>query len=154
MIQLKSIRKWPAVTFLVLCSLALGCGEDKGYRVSGKVSFMGKPVPAGKIYFMPDGSKANKGATGFADIKDGLYDTALAGGHGSPGGAVIIALEGNDPTATPDKNDSPDVTTKLLFARYEVSAELPKGVSTKDIDVPAEAAKGPKQPKTGTTVVP
>ena len=147
MIQIKSIRNWPALSLLVLSSLAVGCGESNGYRVSGKVSFMGKPVPAGKIYFMPDGSKKNSGATGFADIKDGLYDTALAGGHGSPGGAVIIALEGNDPTGTLDKNDSPDVTTKLLFARYETSAELPKGVSTKDIDVPAEAAKGPKQPK-------
>ena len=154
MIQLKSIRNWPAVCLLVLCSLALGCGEDKGYRVSGKVSFMGKPVPAGKIYFMPDGSKANSGATGFADIKDGLYDTALPGGHGSPGGAVIIAIVGNDPTGTLDKNASPDVTTKLLFARYETPAELPKAVSTKDIDVPADAAKGPKQPKTGNVVVP
>ena len=146
MIQLKSIQL-PAVSFLVLCSMALGCGENNGYRVSGKVSFMGKPVPAGKIYFMPDGSKKNSGAAGFADIKDGLYDTALPGGYGSPGGAVIIALEGNDPTASPDKKASPNVTTKLLFARYEVPVELPKGVSTKDIDVPAEAAKGPKQPK-------
>ena len=34
------------------CCLVLGCGGgSKLYRVSGKVTFAGKPVPVGKIYF-------------------------------------------------------------------------------------------------------
>jgi hypothetical protein len=131
---------------LVAC-LALGCGGDGTYRVSGKVTFKGQPVPAGKIYFMPDGSKGNTGPTGFADIKDGSYDTAATGGRGAPAGPVIIAVEGIDPSGPPPKADpSGDVTTKVLFPRYELTADLPKSSSTKDIEVPAEAAKGPSKP--------
>jgi hypothetical protein len=43
------LRPARAVLFgllLFLCCLALGCG-GKGYRVSGKVTFKGKPIPAG-----------------------------------------------------------------------------------------------------------
>lgn len=135
----------------VLCCVAFGCGGDKTVRVSGKVTFKGAPVPAGKIYFMPDGSKGNTGPTGFADIKDGAYDTSATGGRNPPPGAVIIAVEGMDPSAPPDKAKkgeptSEESTAKLLFARYETAADLPTSASTKDIDVPADAAKGPTGP--------
>jgi hypothetical protein len=127
--------------------LALGCGGDGTYRVSGKITFNGQPVPAGKIYFMPDGAKGNSGPTGFADIRDGSYDTAAAGGRGAPSGPVIIAVEGIDPSGPPPKADpSGEVTAKVLFPRYELTADLPKSASTKDIDVPASAAKGPTKP--------
>lgn len=128
----------------LVCLLALGCGDKGVYRVSGKVTFQGKPVPAGKVYFVPDGSKGNTGPTGFADIKNGEYDTD-SGGQGAPPGPVVIAVEGIDPSGPPANEKSSEVTAKLLFARYELAAELPKGRSTKDIDVPADAAKGPKQ---------
>lgn len=131
----------------VACAAALGCGGGSGTRVSGKVTFKGAPVPAGKVYFIPDAAKGNKGATGYADIKDGSFDTSLPGGLGAPTGAVIVALEGVDPSAK-DKKASPDVTAKLLFARYEFPFDVPKGGPiTKDIDVPADAAKGPVAPK-------
>ena len=147
--------RWSVVCILLLGSCASGCGGGaSGYRVSGTVNFNGKPVPAGKIYFRPDGSKNNTGATGYADIKDGHYDTSLPGGQGAPSAAVIIMVEGTDPNAAPDAKSSPDVTVKLLFSGYEVPAELPEAASTKDIDVPAEAAKGPKQPKASNVVIP
>jgi hypothetical protein len=140
----------------VLCGgLALGCGGDGTNRVSGKVTFKGQPVPAGKIYFMPDGSKGNTGPTGYADIKDGVYDTSSPGGRGAPAGAVIIAIEGIDPSGPPAKADpSGEVTTRVLFPRYETAADLPASSSTKDIDVPAEAARGPKQKVGGDIIVP
>jgi hypothetical protein len=140
----------------VVCScLALGCGGDGTNRISGKVTFMGQPVPAGKIYFMPDGSKGNTGPTGYADIKNGIYDTSSAGGRGAPAGAVIIAIEGIDPSGPPAKADpSGEVTTRVLFPRYETTADLPASSSTKDIDVPAEAARGPKQKVGGDIIVP
>jgi hypothetical protein len=131
---------------LVGC-FAFGCGGDGSYRVSGNVTFNGQPVPAGKIYFMPDGSKGNSGPTGFADIKNGSYDTSAPGGRGAPPGPVIIALEGIDPSGPPPKADpSGEVTAKVLFPRYELKADLPKSSSTKDIDVPPEAANGPSKP--------
>jgi hypothetical protein len=127
----------------LLCAAALGCGGGNSHRVSGKVTFKGQPIPAGMIYFMPDESKGNTGPTGYADIKDGEYDTSAEGGQGIVGGPVIIAIEGIDPAAKPDKADpSGEVTAKALFPRYETTADLPRSDSTKDIDVPAEAVKG------------
>lgn len=143
-----------AVAALV-CGFALGCGGDGTHRVSGTVTFKGQPVPVGKIYFTPDGAKGNSGPSGYADIKDGRYDTAAAGGRGAIAGAVVISVEGFDPGAKPDTVDKSDtsgeVLIKVLFPRYEVPAELPASASTKDIDVPASAAK-PK--KTGPAANP
>ena len=130
---------------LLACGAALGCGSE-GARVSGKVTFKGQPVPAGKIYFTPDGSKGNTGATGYANIQGGSYDTSGAGGHGAPTGPVIVAIEGNDPSAEGKKekgDTSGEVTVKSLFPRYETTMEV-AGTMTKDFDVPAEAQKGPK----------
>jgi len=120
-------------------TLLLGCGNSDLTHVSGKVTFKGAPVPAGKVYILPDGSKGNTGPSGFADIKDGQYDTKLPGGKAAPKGAVIFAVEGIDPVPPP--NAGPDVTTTVLFPRYEVSGEVTPSTNTKDIDVPATAAQ-------------
>ena len=141
------------ISLILLGSLAVGCGRaEKGYPVSGKVTFKGQAVPAGKVYILPDGSKGNSGAAGFADIKNGAYDTSAPGGRGAAPGAVIIAVEGIDPNRPP--NADPDVTTTVLFARYEMKAELPQSASVQNIDVPAEAANGPPQPEESPGVVP
>jgi hypothetical protein len=124
----------------LLCCLALGCG-GKGYRVSGKVTFKGQPVPTGKIYFIPDTKKGNKGATGYADIKDGAYDTSAAGGYGIVGGPMLIKIEGFEPLPPGKADKSGDITAKALFPTYQTSADLPNADSTKDFDVPAEATK-------------
>ncbi len=133
---------------LMFATLALGCGDGKGYRITGKVTFKGQPVPVGKIYFNPDGSKGNTGPSGYADIKNGEYDTSAAGGRGFIGGPAIIAVEGFDPNAKgkSDKDDkSGEVLIKSLFPRYETSVELPKSSTTKDIEVPADAETRPIQ---------
>ena len=67
------------VLFALLGGLASGCGGS-GHRISGKVTLDGKPVPAGKIYFIPDTAKGNSGPTRYADIVDGAYDTGATGG--------------------------------------------------------------------------
>jgi hypothetical protein len=139
---------------ILLSCLALGCGGDGTYRVSGKITFKGQPVPAGKIYFLPDGLKNNSGPTGYADIRDGSYDTSARGGKGATSGPVIVAVEGIDPSGPGKADPSGEVTTKVLFPRYEVEAELPKSASTKDIEVPASAAKGPTPPKGSPVIVP
>jgi len=134
---------------LLLVAAAVGCGGGGVHRVSGTVKFKDQPVPAGKVYIFPDASKGNTGPSGFADIKNGSFDTAY-GGKGAVAGPVVFAVEGVDPNAAPDKADpSGDVQAKLLFARYELTAELPAAASTKEIAVPADAAKGPVAPKTG-----
>jgi len=120
------------VVLALLCCVALGCSGGSGSRVSGEGTFNGQPVPVGKIYFTPDSSKGNSGAPGFADIKDGKYDTAATGGQGTAGGPTVVKIEGSD-------------GTKALFADYTTTAELSKGATSKDFDVPAsQAAKLPK----------
>lgn len=134
-------RRAVALFSLVVALGAAGCGGDGANRISGKVSFNGKPLPAGKIYFTPDGSKGNTGAAGFADIKDGVYDTGT--GRGSVKGAVVVAIEGFDPgqSGAKEKGDtSGETTVKSLFARYEIKLDV-TGTMTKDFEVPAEAGK-------------
>jgi hypothetical protein len=140
---------------LLLVVPLAGCGGDGANRVSGTVKFKGAAVPKGKIYFIPDATKGNTGATGYADITDGAFDTAATGGRGAVKGAVIVAIEGFDPsqTAKPIKGDTSGETTfVVLFPRYETNLDV-TGATTKDFEVPAEAAKGPKAPPV-TGVVP
>jgi hypothetical protein len=135
--------------------VALGCGGEKTYRISGKVTFKGQPVPSGKIYFIPDGSKGNSGASGYADIKDGQYDTAASGGRGAPPGPVKVVVQGVDPSSPPTRlnpKEDGEVKSRVLFAHYETTYEVPKSSSTKNIDVPAEAGKGPVAPKSGIII--
>lgn len=140
--------------FLLLPLIVLmGCSGDSGNRISGKVTFNGKPVPAGKIYFTPDGTKGNTGAPGYANIKNGEYDTGATGGVGAIKGAMKVVIEGLDPGTPGDvtKGDtSGEVTVKTLFASYETTLDV-TGTMTKDFDVPADAVKGPK--KTESSVI-
>jgi hypothetical protein len=119
--------------------LATGCGGTPGNRVSGAVTFDGRPVPAGKVYFKPDTEAGNTGATGFADIVDGRYDTGRDGARNVGTGAMVISVEGIDPHSS-EEGASADVTAKVLFQGYEIRSEIPGGAFTLDIAVPAEAA--------------
>jgi hypothetical protein len=123
-----------------------GCGSDEPplYHLSGTVTFDGKPIPQGQIYFEPDGSKGNSGAAGFAVIEDGKFDTSAEGGKGHVSGPMTVRIEGQDPAATVVQD--PNVTSgeeivKPLFPPYETTADLPKEDSTQEFAVPAEAAK-------------
>lgn len=124
--------------------LLVGCGGDKTSHVAGKVTFNGQPVPAGKVYILPDASQGNSGASGYADIKDGKFDTKIAGGKPSAPGAVIFAVEGINPVPPP--NAAPDVTTTVLFPRYETTGTLQTRTNTKDIEVPLTATQTGTRP--------
>jgi hypothetical protein len=140
------------VSLAGLVCLLSGCGGSDGYDVSGNVTFDGKPVPAGKIYFSPDGSKGNSGATGYATITGGKYDTADIDGRPTAGGAMTVRIEGWDPSAAgqQDKNDtSGEKSFAALFPSYETTAELAEANATQDFDIPAEAANRQDAPETG-----
>jgi len=117
----------------LVCCLLLGCTSDpKVYRVSGKITFAGQPVPAGTIYFTPDNSKNNSGPAGYAQIKNGQYDTSAQGGQGAKAGPLIVKIEGSD-------------GANQLFRTQEVPFELPQKDTSKDFEVPA--SEGLKLPK-------
>src|SRR5262249_5206369 len=110
--------------------LALGCGGRSDgpprYRVSGAITFDGKPVPAGLVVISPDLSKKNDGPQGVAEIRNGRFDTRW--GKGVVGGPRRITVGGSE---TPDGKP---------LCRYEFAADLPRQDSTRDIEVPRSAA--------------
>jgi hypothetical protein len=139
-----------APTLVACCLFSAGCGGTPGNRVRGAVTFDGKPVPSGKVYFKPDSEAGNSGATGFADIVDGRYDTGSRGARNVGTGAMVISVEGVDPQGSPADGDTADVTAKVLFLGYELRQEIAAGDVTLDISVPADAALPPSAQPSGS----
>lgn len=114
---------------LLLFSVAPGCSSEDGparYRVSGTVTFRGEPVPVGVIQFTPDSSQGNNGPPGFADIKDGKFDTELSG-QGTIGGPHLVMVD-----AFSGKNISPEANPNgdVLVSAYRKSVTLEAGAET------------------------
>ena len=119
-------------TLFLLAICCVGCLSESGpkrYRVSGKITFGGQPVPHREVLFTPDNSKGNSGPQGIATIQDGKYDTAGSRAPGVAGGPTIVHVMA-----------FANASGKLL-GEYQFSADLPKSDSTQDIEVPATAGK-------------
>ena len=139
-----------------VCLLS-GCGGREGYDVSGNVTFNGNPVPAGKIYFSPDSAKGNSGATGYATISNGKYNTSAADGRPTVGGAMTVRIDGWNPAAagkTAKGDTSGEVTVEALFPTYETTVDLGQATASQDFDIPAEAAKRKDAPETDAHIGP
>jgi len=108
------------LTVIAACSR-----EEKLYRVSGNVTFVGKPIPKGLIFFDPQA----EGPQGFANIVEGKYDTTVQG-KGVRGGSYNIRVNGFDGKQV---NDAPFGNT--LFPEYTGTTELPSQDSTFDLDI-------------------
>ena len=118
---------------VVIAWLTAGCGGSGGparYDLSGKVSYGGKPVPAGRIVFEPDGAKGNSGPASYAEIHDGRY--AAPRGKGTVGGPHRVRIAGFDGHGA---GESPEGAP--LFSEYRTTAKLPTQDGTRDFDVPA-----------------
>jgi hypothetical protein len=113
-----------------------GCAgrPSNRFEVSGKVTFDGRPIPAGRIYFNPDLARGNDGPQGYADIRAGHFDTRQ-GGKGAPAGAVIVRIEGFDGKGGAKSFGKP------LFVAYQIEVELPREPCTRAFEVPASAAR-------------
>src|SRR5439155_11684553 len=99
----------------------------------GKVTFKGQPLAAGKIFFLPNSAKGNSGPAGYADIKDGTYDTRQ-NGKPTPGGALLVRIDGFD-----GKSAAGNPVGQAVFLGYEVEVDVPRENASKDFDVPASA---------------
>lgn len=93
----------PLGAILVAAAMIVGCGSEDlaRHRLSGTVTYHGKPVPTGAIFFEPDASQGNSGAPSYAEIKDGKFDTA-ADGLGFIGGPHVVTIEAFDGKALND----------------------------------------------------
>ena len=129
------------VALAVACMAIVGCSRGDGiprYRVSGRVTFNGEPVPAGMVYFNPDAAAGNRGPSGFAPIVDGSYDTRSARGRGAIAGPQTIQIDGHVP---PPSNSTSEAGGRVLFRRYQSNKDLPKSNVVIDFDVPADAGR-------------
>ncbi len=127
---------------LLACLAALllaGCGGDSGperYSITGKVTFQGQPVPAGRITFTPDASQGNEGPGAIAEIRNGTYATEP--GKGVTGGPTVVMIAGYDGQAVPEN----DIGVSI-FQPYTTTVDLPApseagGKFEQDFVVPEE----------------
>ena len=129
-------HKWLAINFLMCFVLitCVGCGgsdDPRQYRVSGSVTYSGKPVPTGAVVFEPDVKQGNSGPAGHAPINDGRYDTRM--GQGIVGGPHVVRISGTD--GKPDDlglfpSGAP------LFREHVLHIDFPNQESTHDFEVP------------------
>lgn len=113
--------------WILALGIASGCGEGNEpvrYRVFGRVTCAGEPVPHGEVLFSPDGSKGNTGPQGIAAIHDGRYDTAGSRAPGIAGGPMVVRV-----TALRSPGGG-------LIAEHEFMAEFPAVEHERDIDIP------------------
>lgn len=126
----------PRLLLLLVCASAIA-GCDKGSNsaeVDGEVNFDGKPLASGRIYFNPDYTKGPDGPQGYAEIKDGKFDTRK-GGKAAFGGPTIVVIQASE------------------IREFQQAMELPKSPSKQNFDVPASAAKdAPKAPEKGPPI--
>ena len=113
-------------------ALLASCGgSEQLYDVSGTITFEGRPIPKGLIFFDPDTSKGTPGTQGFANIDNGKFDTALAGkGRGIRGGTYHIRISGFDGKEAPEAPFG-----QFLFPEHQLTKELPPQKQTFDYDV-------------------
>lgn len=77
-------RACAAVSLLLAAVLAGGCGDLPRARVSGKVTYAGRPIPGGSVTFF-----GQDNMTYLADLKpDGSYEVA-----GVPRGPVRVSVQ-------------------------------------------------------------
>ncbi len=123
-----------AVCLLLVQSGCSGGSDDpRGIGLSGRVTFDGQPVPFGRIVFTPDKQAGNSGPQGFAEIRNGTYDTAS--GKGTVGGPHVVRITGFGANPAAGDEDNP---VPALFPDFETKHDVPRSTSTHDFDVPAD----------------
>jgi hypothetical protein len=131
----------PTLVLVILAAIGIaglvataGCSRrSRGparHAVSGRITFAGQPVPAGRISFEPDTTAGNAGPGGYGEIKAGRYTTYPD--MGTVGGPHIVIITGFDGVPAGELVDG-----RPLFREYRTTADLPPGRTTVDFDVPA-----------------
>jgi hypothetical protein len=128
----------------VLLGVSRSCGGDGTYRVSGKITFNGQPVPAGKIYFMPDGRK-NTGPTGSPTSGRALR-YVREGGRGALAGPRSSRSKESTRRAASKAGPSGDVTTRCC-SRGTRSRPICRNLHHQRHRSPGVSGKGPTPPK-------
>lgn len=126
---------WWAFFAGVTALSAVGCGQGGAtrYHLAGKITYAGKPIPEGIIFFDPDLAAGHDGPQGHAVIKNGVYDTRNEG-LGPGGGKYVLRLYALDGIPGPEA-----ASGRPLFPEYTWREELPTQDATKDFNVTRQA---------------
>ena len=122
----------------VLGLVLAGCGGDglDRHRLRGTVTFEGKPVEFGAIFFEPTPSVGKIAPTVYLPVRDGKYDT---GSKGPVTGKYRVVVGGMDKSK--GRVDDDGVThTPPLFNDYVFEVDIPPPNNTLDVEVPASRA--------------
>lgn len=125
-----------AISLLSLTALC-GCGKSDSQRVAvwGDVTWKGKPVPAGVVYFNPDAKKGNKGPQGFALIKGGHYDSRDEKSKGCVTGPLVAVVQG----CSGNGISGSFPYGRPLFAPHEISLDVAVEGGQVDLAIPDSA---------------
>jgi len=119
---------WVALLFLTF----VGCGGPKLQGFNGAVTYDGKPLEGGIIFFTPDARKGNlMGASNVASIKDGRYELPVS--QGISGGWYLIRVEVTEAVVGVEGEHE-----KFLIPPYEFSNEFKPDDKVFDIDIPKQ----------------
>lgn len=135
---------WFASAAVLFMGIA-GCGGTADtfdrHPVSGVVTFDGAPVPRGSVWFEPDASVGNMAPTGFAQIRDGQFQTKPS--ESPVAGRYHVRIVGYDGQGTPPPEEDWDPDREYpgsrLFSEYTTTIELDPSGGTLELEVPAPA---------------
>ena len=137
-------RKLILSTCLVL---SVGCSsEPPQNHLSGKVTFKGRPVPAGYISFEPDLTVG--GPIRVLQVKDGVYDSSqdTQNPAGFKPGPYKIRIAGFDGKRIPFFGQG-----MQIFNEVQDTFTVPAGQTTHDFVVPESAGENVKIQRTADT---
>jgi hypothetical protein len=124
----------------ILCCFVLGflfysgCStkhDVDGVDVWGTAIWGDDPIPTGMVTFTPDASQGNTGHQGWAEIKDGEFDTRKANGKLAPKGPCVILISSKQPSQDPSH---PRVTGVIL--RHQQTLDISSESGQLDLTVP------------------
>jgi hypothetical protein len=130
--------RWSCLAGAVLVALT-GCGDDgmNRHRITGTVTYDGKPVESGAIFFEPTASVGMIAPTAYLRVENGKYDT---GDKGPVAGKYRVVVGGMNQSK--ETVDSDGVThTPRLFPDYKFEVDIPPPNDTLDVVVPVAAPK-------------
>ncbi len=130
-----------SVALIALAFTSCGSGDGlQRYRVRGTVTFQGKPVEFGAIFFEPTESVGKIAPTVYLPVRDGKYD---ANDKGPIAGKYRVVVGGMD-QAKQRVDDDGITHTAQLFQDYKFETDIPPPNNTLDVEVPVSQALRPR----------
>jgi hypothetical protein len=133
---------WAAIGGWCVVAMLAGCSRGPSlerFPVAGTVTYDGRPVPQGSVWFEPTAAVGTIAATGFAVIENGSYRTPP---DTSPGkGLYKVRIIGRDGTPPTEKDRGEMMPGQKflgqpVFPEYSTTMELTGGNGQLDLVVP------------------